>query len=139
MRSILLTKQMRGTRYLSAWRQTVSDCGCTPATESNTHTAPSRTRSERSTSTVKSTWKWSARRSEEHTSELQSRQYLVCRLLLETKKLVAASPHARRGGLPAPRPHPHQPSSRSFQCYRHGWAVGLGQHTGLALPVFFFF
>src|SRR3712207_8532052 len=28
-----------------------------------------------------------ARRSEEHTSELQSRQYLVCRLLLEKKKL----------------------------------------------------
>src|ERR1035437_11042922 len=26
-------------------------------------------------------------RSEEHTSELQSRQYLVCRLLLETKKM----------------------------------------------------
>src|SRR3712207_6870416 len=30
-------------------------------------------------------------RSEEHTSELQSRQYLVCRLLLEKKK------HATRG------------------------------------------
>src|SRR3712207_9179203 len=29
-------------------------------------------------------WKWV--RSEEHTSELQSRQYLVCRLLLEKKK-----------------------------------------------------
>src|SRR3712207_6887489 len=28
------------------------------------------------------------RRSEEHTSELQSRQYLVCRLLLEKKKKV---------------------------------------------------
>src|SRR3712207_7710338 len=28
----------------------------------------------------------SKRRSEEHTSELQSRQYLVCRLLLEKKK-----------------------------------------------------
>src|SRR3712207_7679524 len=28
------------------------------------------------------------RRSEEHTSELQSRQYLVCRLLLEKKKLT---------------------------------------------------
>src|ERR1700687_4930494 len=56
MRSILFTKQMRGTRYLSAWRHTVSDCGCTPATESNTQTAPSRTRRERSTSTVKSTW-----------------------------------------------------------------------------------
>src|SRR5258707_6262927 len=34
-----------------------------------------------------------ARRSEEHTSELQSRQYLVCRLLLEKKK-TADSPHA---------------------------------------------
>src|SRR3712207_8470935 len=30
-------------------------------------------------------------RSEEHTSELQSRQYLVCRLLLEKKKLT--TPH----------------------------------------------
>src|SRR3712207_7586641 len=29
---------------------------------------------------------WAHRRSEEHTSELQSRQYLVCRLLLEKKK-----------------------------------------------------
>src|SRR3712207_8950271 len=29
-------------------------------------------------------------RSEEHTSELQSRQYLVCRLLLEKKKCVPA-------------------------------------------------
>src|SRR3712207_8506562 len=28
------------------------------------------------------------RRSEEHTSELQSRQYLVCRLLLEKKKIL---------------------------------------------------
>src|SRR3712207_7646369 len=31
------------------------------------------------------------RRSEEHTSELQSRQYLVCRLLLEKKKIYAIS------------------------------------------------
>src|SRR3712207_7801616 len=30
-------------------------------------------------------------RSEEHTSELQSRQYLVCRLLLEKKKLSILS------------------------------------------------
>src|SRR3712207_7660792 len=30
---------------------------------------------------------WQAKRSEEHTSELQSRQYIVCRLLLEKKKL----------------------------------------------------
>src|SRR3712207_8046803 len=33
-----------------------------------------------------STPRWPACRSEEHTSELQSRQYLVCRLLLEKKK-----------------------------------------------------
>src|SRR3712207_7444376 len=32
-----------------------------------------------------------ATRSEEHTSELQSRQYLVCRLLLEKKKLYSRS------------------------------------------------
>src|SRR3712207_7217335 len=31
------------------------------------------------------------RRSEEHTSELQSRQYLVCRLLLEKKKYFHVS------------------------------------------------
>src|SRR3712207_8580248 len=30
-------------------------------------------------------------RSEEHTSELQSRQYLVCRLLLEKKKFVRST------------------------------------------------
>src|SRR3712207_7405849 len=33
----------------------------------------------------------SQERSEEHTSELQSRQYLVCRLLLEKKKNVCSS------------------------------------------------
>src|SRR3712207_8238888 len=31
-------------------------------------------------------------RSEEHTSELQSRQYLVCRLLLEKKKTIFVYP-----------------------------------------------
>src|SRR5258707_1841349 len=34
-------------------------------------------------------------RSEEHTSELQSRQYLVCRLLLEKKKKNRAAPRTR--------------------------------------------
>src|SRR3712207_8582728 len=34
-------------------------------------------------------------RSEEHTSELQSRQYLVCRLLLEKKKRIDRSVHYR--------------------------------------------
>src|SRR3712207_8961665 len=32
-------------------------------------------------------------RSEEHTSELQSRQYLVCRLLLEKKKMTLSTPY----------------------------------------------
>src|SRR5258707_7493401 len=31
------------------------------------------------------------KRSEEHTSELQSRQYLVCRLLLEKKKILSGT------------------------------------------------
>ena len=54
-RSILLMKQMRGTLYLSAWCQTVSLCGSTPFTPSNTAQAPSSTRRLRSTSMVKST------------------------------------------------------------------------------------
>src|SRR5258707_7580485 len=35
-------------------------------------------------------------RSEEHTSELQSRQYLVCRLLLDKKKQVVDTHHTTR-------------------------------------------
>src|SRR3712207_8324082 len=35
-----------------------------------------------------------ALRSEEHTSELQSRQYLVCRLLLEKKKTTTIDQYA---------------------------------------------
>src|SRR5438552_12430514 len=44
-------------------------------------------------------WVVSAMRSEEHTSELQSPDHLVCRLLLEKKKILlregVADPHAR--------------------------------------------
>src|SRR2546425_1315800 len=36
------------------------------------------------------------RRSEEHTSELQSLAYLVCRLLLEKKKILVARSRRRR-------------------------------------------
>src|SRR3712207_8882413 len=35
-------------------------------------------------------------RSEEHTSELQSRQYLVCRLLLEKKKIILSLSTSQR-------------------------------------------
>src|SRR3712207_7664318 len=44
-----------------------------------------------------------AERSEEHTSELQSRQYLVCRLLLEKKNLTPSQEIAS----PALRPFRH--------------------------------
>src|SRR3712207_8312779 len=41
---------------------------------------------------MESTFNFFFKRSEEHTSELQSRQYLVCRLLLEKKK-KSCMPH----------------------------------------------
>src|SRR3712207_7359397 len=37
--------------------------------------------------------RWHTSRSEEHTSELQSRQYLVCRLLLEKKNKQKNTTH----------------------------------------------
>src|SRR5947209_17066659 len=57
------------------------------------------------------------RRSEEHTSELQSRQYLVCRLLLENKKTAGQKPPQplrRVRSQKARVPPPVQPS-----CNRH--------------------
>src|SRR3712207_7041125 len=39
-------------------------------------------------------------RSEEHTSELQSRQYLVCRLLLEKKKQILYTNNASTRHVP---------------------------------------
>src|SRR3712207_7468317 len=42
-------------------------------------------------------------RSEEHTSELQSRQYLVCRLLLEKKKKNRHRNASHKAILAAPR------------------------------------
>src|SRR5947209_15564489 len=52
-------------------------------------------------------------RSEEHTSELQSRQYLVCRLLLEKKKKIKTirtpiNIHCQANGIT--RNHSKQPS-----------------------------
>src|SRR5258707_9469911 len=55
---------------------------------STMHAATSSTRGSTIPSSVTRT------RSEEHTSELQSRQYLVCRLLLEKKKQTKAEPDA---------------------------------------------
>src|SRR3712207_8331554 len=61
-----------------------SRSGSTPTSSSRRRPTGS---SPRSTARSASTSDGSRRRrSEEHTSELQSRQYLVCRLLLEKKK-----------------------------------------------------
>src|SRR2546429_1086509 len=49
-------------------------------------------------------------RSEEHTSELQSRLHLVCRLLLEKKKHYATP---EQDCLNSYSVHPHQPSTMS--------------------------
>src|SRR3712207_7653938 len=54
-----------------------------------------------------------AERSEEHTSELQSRQYLVCRLLLEKKKYhahVTRRPPGNRLGPDTARSQPFRGS-----------------------------
>src|SRR5690554_7739725 len=44
-------------------------------------------------------WEFVAGRSEEHTSELQSRPHLVCRLLLEKKKTGSGTPPLRQADL----------------------------------------
>src|SRR5947209_9148765 len=57
-------------------------------------------------------------RSEEHTSELQSRQYLVCRLLLEKKKRTKQNrslAHSTHCDCPVPRSTHTQPNVASEQ------------------------
>src|SRR3712207_6990567 len=61
------SRRRRGRRG-PGWRRWVFGCGRSPAGATSCTTSSS-----------------CATRSEEHTSELQSRQYLVCRLLLEKK------------------------------------------------------
>src|SRR5258707_9917113 len=53
-------------------------------------------------------------RSEEHTSELQSRQYLVCRLLLEKKKQNPDQIHTSQLSS-----HPNRPSTSAAQRRQH--------------------
>src|SRR5690606_41035465 len=47
---------------------------------------------DETTSGAASVLPWALARSEEHTSELQSRENLVCRLLLEKKKMQTKTP-----------------------------------------------
>src|SRR3712207_8043006 len=79
-RSASLRRGIRTSRVT----QTAPRSSATPAT---TRTSSSLSCTSRSCScTTGSSRPASRSRSEEHTSELQSRQYLVCRLLLEKKK-----------------------------------------------------
>src|ERR1035437_4902972 len=80
-----------------------------------------------------------SRRSEEHTSELQSRQYLVCRLLLEKKIRYsdAATADLRAPPLAATRCAPHSQGERGesvTQASRKKCDLGGGEHR----PFFFF-
>src|SRR5437762_4098598 len=53
-------------------------------------------------------WRFHERRSEEHTSELQSPMYLVCRLLLEKKKKSLTIERRERNHLNAAPTHPQR-------------------------------
>src|SRR5438445_6359271 len=62
----------------------------------------------RSTDAAAGTARRAFTRSEEHTSELQSRQYLVCRLLLEKKKTAIAYPTTKTRDNATCRTRPHK-------------------------------
>src|SRR3712207_7050584 len=78
------------TLFRSVWAARASTTGTTRRSSSSTGTesAPGRVLSPPTSTT--------SARSEEHTSELQSRQYLVCRLLLEKKKQTKIQYNANR-------------------------------------------
>src|SRR5258707_3529023 len=72
-----------------------SDCGCRRGKERVQAKGPSpATTADRCPEDCPCRRGWTGR-SEEHTSELQSRQYLVCRLLLEKKKKIRTLTYAR--------------------------------------------
>src|SRR5437763_2501389 len=75
-------------------------------------------------------------RSEEHTSELQSPMYLVCRLLLEKKQLARGNRHLPRGEVSfrgIHRPRQDQPArARRSRDNRVGCVWRHPQYTGLA-------
>src|SRR3712207_7227237 len=69
--------------YTTLFRSSASPSASTPRRWPAAAATSSRRGCSRAASTPSSSA--TCRRSEEHTSELQSRQYLVCRLLLEKK------------------------------------------------------
>src|SRR3712207_8957425 len=76
------------SRAGTSFAATPSRACTTPSRLPAAHLGPRATTSSSATSSAPIR---PVRRSEEHTSELQSRQYLVCRLLLEKKKKNTSS------------------------------------------------
>src|SRR3712207_7013483 len=75
-------------------------------------------------------------RSEEHTSELQSRQYLVCRLLLEKKNACPSSSTgaAALSGACAPSHMQHQPRPLLHRpCGRRGSGHRMRPRAGASV------
>src|SRR2546422_7825541 len=84
MAELIAANPVRKARFpgLNGWSSCDrAGCGCARAFLSNQQTTATQSR----TAGFLSNPGWSSR-SEEHTSELQSRLHLVCRLLLEKKK-----------------------------------------------------
>src|ERR1035437_10637483 len=90
------------SRWTSSWAEKSWKCPCQPSWRPAAYT-------RRSISTCKPhnlNELAALARSEEHTSELQSRQYLVCRLLLEKNKT-----QNRSGGQPSTTKLPYPASA----------------------------
>src|SRR5947209_13007997 len=94
------------------------------------------------TTSINGSWGLLLIRSEEHTSELQSRQYLVCRLLLE-KKIRDGADHPWRERPLGGRAHPqrrrtNQPRGPVRAALRaDGPADGSYMHSGRSgMPAF---
>src|SRR3954465_15478341 len=78
-------------------------------------------------------------RSEEHTSELQSHDNLVCRLLLEKKHHTQAVPPDLTARPPTRTSIQHQPARwAACACGDTGWRAGPGV-VAAAVRSFFFF
>src|SRR2546425_5931390 len=84
-------------KTMSPWRRAIIRTSIGPrSSEFIRRSASSAAPSLSSARCLATTVARSSKRSEEHTSELQSLAYLVCRLLLEKKKKLLLSPHTTR-------------------------------------------
>src|SRR3712207_8247887 len=83
----LFRSHRRTLSRVARTRRAASLIGC-PSATSSTASIRRYSRASWATDNARSRRRRSVVRSEEHTSELQSRQYLVCRLLLEKKKQI---------------------------------------------------